>query len=172
MSDSDDKISQFYTEEVPVSHPTDSLLLDWTARIRAGERSEEIDGIARYIIKDFRLRQMLDVPQSPITMEWIGSALDSILEYETVEQAFALLPRPKQRPRDIQKDMDIACWVAVAQLRGYEQPEAFALASDTFHTDISNVRRKVRDCPLDWINPSDEFWEHYFIGKNKPLPSK
>jgi hypothetical protein len=170
MSKSNDALKQFLTDGVPVSHPTDAQLLDWTTRIQSGERGNEIDGIARYIIKDFRLRQMLGVQQSPITMDWLGSALDALIGGDDIGDAFGLRSRPNKRPRDLQKDMDIATWVSVAQTRGHKKSEAKILASEVFHTDLSNIRRKVASTSLSWINPDTDFWEQYFIEQGRPLP--
>jgi hypothetical protein len=166
----DDERRKFYTEPVPVSHPDDVLLRQWITLLHSGERDAETDGIARYIIKDFALRQFLGVPQSPVTLEWLAGALHEILDYGDPLEVFKLLPRPKKRPPDPQRGWDVACWVEVAVKRGYSRPEAIQRAAETFHMDDSNVRRHVRAGPM-WMNPDEGVWDEYFLLRKKPLPS-
>jgi hypothetical protein len=165
----DEELRAFYNEGTSVSHPTDALLLEWTNRLRDGERGPAVDGIARYIIKDFQLRQFLGVPQSDVTLEWLGEALGAILEYSDPLQTLGLLPRPKKRPADPQRGWDVACWVTVTQKRGYSRAEAIQSAAQLFCMDESNVRKLVKAGP-EWMNPDQDIWDEYFQLRNRPLP--
>ena len=93
-----------------------------------------------------------------------------ILEYKDARDALGLLPRANKRPGNPQRGWDIACWIDVAEKRGYARAEAVKLAADTFHTDESNVRKLIKNSP-DWINPDLEVWDEYFRLKSRPLPS-
>lgn len=153
-----------------VRHPDETLMNEWTTRIRSGERGPEIDGIARRIIQDFGLRHFLNVPQSPIAIGWLADALHKIQEYEDPLDTLGLLPRPAKRPADPQRGWDLACWIAVAETRGYSRSEAVALAADVFFTDISNVRRLAKQRPEWMMNPEDDAWEDYFMLRERRLP--
>jgi len=169
MIRNDDELREFYNKEVPVSHPNDALLLDWTTRLQSGERNAETDGIARYIIKDFQLRQFLGDAQSPVTLEWLSGVLGAILDHKDALETLGLLPRPKKRPADPQRGWDISCWVAVSIKRGYKQAEAIQLAAEKFCTDESNVRKLLKT-RQEWMNPNDDVWDEYFQIRKRQLP--
>ena len=172
MIRNDDELRKFHNAEVPVSHPDDSLLLDWTTRLQSGERGIEADGIARYIIKDFRLRQFMGVPQSKVTLEWLGDALGAIVEYADARETLGLMPRPKNRPADPQRGWDVACWVEVAIQRGYKRAKAIQSASELFFMDPSSVRKLVKTGVPKWMNPDGDVWDEYFQLRKRPLPPK
>lgn len=169
MISNDDELRKFYNEEVPVSRPDDALLRDWIARLQSGERGIEADGIARYIIKDFRLRQFLGLPQSAVVLEWLGDVLGAIVEYADARESLGLMPRPNKRPADPQRGWDIACWVEVAIQRGYKKAEAIQRAAEVFFVDPSNVRKLLKTGP-EWMNPSGDVWDEYFQLRKRPLP--
>ena len=170
MIRNDDERRQFYLDGAPVSHPSEGLLLDWTARLRSEGRDSGTDGIARFIIQDFALRHFLGVPQSPITTGWLAECLGEILNYADPLKTFRLLPRPKKRPPDPQRGWDIACWVAVSEKRGYSHAGAIEAAADLFCMDDSNVRKLCKTLP-EWMNPAEDVWEEYFRLCNRPLPA-
>lgn len=170
MIRNDDELRSFYCAETPVSHPSDAQLLDWITRIRAGERGAEIDGIARYIIKDFCLRQFLGIAQSPITLEWVANSLSQIIDYADPLQTLGLVPRPNSRPPDTQQGIDISWWVAITIKRGYKKAQAIQAAAELFAKDESVIRRACNKNQSEWMNPDDRTWDEYFQHLKRPLP--
>lgn len=174
MIRNDEELRMFYNAGTPVSHPNDAILQDWTTRIQSGERGAEIDGIARYIIKDFRLRQFLGVAQSPVTLQWLADVLGDMVDYKDKDAltTLGLMPRPAKRPVDPQNGWDICCWIAVSELRGHAPNWAIAAAADLFHKDVSTVRKLLKKNMPEWMNPTDEVWEEYFQIRRRPLPPR
>lgn len=157
-----------------VQHVPDHLLLDWTARIQSGEKGNEIHGFAVAIIHDFSLRLTLGHEQSPVTMRWLADVLEDVAEYrdpKRVLELLGLMPRPKKRPADPHRAVDVALWLRSAQQRGYSASEAVHLAADCFCKDVKTIER-YRKAAGDWaegMNP-EASWERYFMGAKPPRP--
>lgn len=149
----------------------DHLLIDWIARLRSGERTESADGLARAILRDFCLRQMMGHPQSQIVLNWLGDAFSEILDDAKPRSTLGLLPRPAHRPPDGTRAIDVAWWMSLTRARGYEQGEAKELASAAFSLDLKTIERYFKK-GAEWIegmNPAAD-WSGYFLMRNRPLP--
>ncbi len=64
--------------------------------------------------------------------------------------------------------MDVGCWIALAEIRGYSRADAVRAAADTFHLDVSSVRKMLKT-EIEWINLKAD-WESYFRDRRRPLP--
>lgn len=156
-----------------ISHIPDGLLLDWTTRIRSGERNLEVDGIARTVIRDICLRQWLGVPQSPIALDWLCDVLDGTLNHEDPKDLLGLLPRKANRPTSsVDTSFEVACWLKLAQEdRGYTRKEAKERAAEVFGRDLKTIERDAR-MAKSWIstmNP-DADWAGRFLTMKPPRP--
>lgn len=158
-----------------ISHVSDDQLSEWTELIRSGKRGPEVDGFATCAINDFWLRQSLGHEQSRFTMAWLAEVLDSATEHRNPAQLFdalGLMPKPKRRPADPQRAVDVGWWIRCAEGRGYSRAEALALAAECFHRDLKTIER-YRKAAADWasgMTASDETWERYFLGHKPPRP--
>ncbi|MBS0346595.1 MAG: hypothetical protein JSR69_09045 [Proteobacteria bacterium] len=171
MIHDDDELRSFFSEDAPVSHPSEAQLNDWIARIRSDERGPEIEGIARAIIRDFYLRNFLGVAQSRVATNWLADALSEILDHKDPLHALGLLPRPNNRPPDPSRGMDVAMWLACAERLGISRPEAKRQAAEAFHMDESNVGKLIRQAgAVEWMNPDTNVLIEYFELQGRPLP--
>jgi len=171
MIEDDNDIRHIFADEEPISHPPDALLSAWITRIRNEEPSSESDGLARSIIRDFYLRNFLGIEQSRITLDWLADSLSEILDHKDPLRALGLMPRPKKRPPDPSKAMDVAMWVACAERIGLSHADAKRRAADTFHMDESNVAKLIRKGgALEWMNPDTNVLIKHFALLGKPLP--
>jgi hypothetical protein len=150
----------------------DHLLIDWLSRIRSGERGVEIDGISRCILRDFCLRQMMNIPQSPVTLGWLSDVLSGVMEYQDARDLLGLQPRARNRPANSDLQFDVACWVQVTKERGYKSGEAITLAAACFHRDEKSIGRDCR-AMREWVEGMNKSadWESYFLGSRRPLPA-
>ena len=158
-----------------VTHVPEHLLHEWTERIRSGERGKEVDGYATAVIHDFWLRQALEHEQSPATLAWLADVLDRATEHRNPKELMAelgLLPRPRKRPPDPQRAIDVAWWLRSAERLGYTAKEAVELAAECFHKDVKTIERyraqAVEDA--DGMTADAENWERYFIAAKPPRP--
>lgn len=153
---------------------SESLLEDWTIRLKSGERGREAQQLARRIIVDFILRASFNMPQSPSTLGWLADALDEILDFRDPREALALPKRPKHRPagEGINRAVDVACWVQLALGRGYSDSEAHVLAAQLFACDPRSVLR-MRELAADWVTGMNATadWDEYFVLIRRPLPN-
>ena len=155
-----------------VENVPDHLLQDWTARIQTGERNNEVHGLAQAVIHDFCLRQDLGHGQSEVTLRWLVDVLEGILDHRDPMEVLGLLPRPKSRPPDPQRAIDVAWWLRTAELQGYLPQEAVALAADCFDRDAKTIER-YRKQGAGWtegMNPDIGHWERYFLSSKPPRP--
>ena len=172
MIETEDERRRFYED---VSHVSDNLLFEWTELIRSGNRGAEIDGYATCAINDFWLRQSLGDPQSRFTVGWLAEVLDRATEHRNPAQLFdelGLMPKPKRRPADPQRAIDVGWWLKCASNRGHSEAEAVALAAECFHRDVKTIER-YRKQAADWaggMTAVDETWERYFMGHRPPRP--
>lgn len=148
----------------------DRLLDEWVARIKNGERSDEVHGLATFIIKDYCLRQYLNAPQSQVTLNWLVDVLQGIVDDHTDPlDALGLKRRAKHRPHDLQPAINVAWWVRIAQERGYDIGEASDLAAALFVKDrksIDRYRRQAKKFAVQ-INLETD-WDRYFESFNPP----
>lgn len=152
--------------------PTESQLLDWVARIRAGERGEATDAAAREMLRDFCVRQWTGVPQSPVVLSWVADAISDILEHREPLEALGLQPRPSSRPQQLAVPFEVACWVRLALERGYSSSEANLLASACFHRDIKTIERDRQRMREETESLSKDIdWEAHFTNLGRPLPA-
>lgn len=155
------------TERTP-----EHLLVEWTERLRSGERGKKADGIARAVLRDFMVRQWLGQPQSSVTLDWLADVLEEIVSSEAKPlDALGLLPRPKHRPADAATAIDVALWLAEAEARGYTPAEAVQSACDVFHRDAKSIER-YRRTAREWAqgrNPAAD-WDEVFSLRKPPRP--
>lgn len=158
-----------------MSHISDGLLRDWTQLIESGERGSNVDGFATAAIRDFWLRQSLGSPHSPVMLSWVAEVLRRATEHRNPSQLLdelGLLPKPKRRPPDPQKAIDVGWWLRCAVNRGYSETEAVELAAERFHKDTKSIERYRRDAD-SWasgMRADDETWEIYFSTRKPPRP--
>lgn len=150
-------------------HLPDNQLNDWIARIRSGERGQEIDGISRVILMDFSMRYRHRMPQSQIAVGWIVEALGKILDDEDPLASLALAKKGKGRPANTDRDIHIALWVKATEHLGYSRAEAILLASDAFCLEESGVRAIVNR-RVEWVTEDAETLALYLQGREPPLP--
>ena len=156
------------TERVP-----EHLLRDWTARLASGERDKKADGLARYVIRDFVLRQRFGLPQSPATLEWLADVLSAVvLNHAEPLDALGLMPRPANRPGNPKLAIDVAIWLAATQDRGYSAAQAVALAAEVFSKEPQTITG-YRRAAAEWvaIRDPEADWENFFA-RRWPLPPR
>lgn len=151
---------------------TESQLIDWTSRLRAGERGEEADGIARAVMMDFSMRYWHKLPQSSAAMGWIVDALDRIMGSGKSCDELGLIARDSNRPRDDGKAIDVALWIQEAEKIGYTEPEAKRLAADCFCMTVGNVRKLVNQVSLEGRCQDSELLASHFLHIGRPLPDR
>lgn len=155
------------TERAP-----EHLLVEWTERLRAGDRGKKADGIARAVLHDFIIRQWLGQPQSRVTLDWLADVLDAVVSNEVKPlDALGLMPRPNHRPADAGLAIDVALWLAETEARGYAPAEAVQLASEVFHRDAKSIER-YRRAARDWARGrnADANWDEVFSLRQPPRP--
>lgn len=158
-----------------VTHIQEHLLREWTERIRSGERGKEVDGFATAVIHDFWLRHSLGHEQSPVALAWLADVLDSATEHRNPKELMSelgLLPRPRKRPPDPQRAIDVAWWLRSAERLGYSAKEAVELASECFHRDVKTIDRyrKQAGSWADGMTANAETWRSYFLSAKPPRP--
>jgi len=172
MIESDDDRRRFYEG---ISFLPDSLISQWTGLLRTVGRTDETDGYATEIIRDFCLRNSLREPQSQVTLDWLADVLDSATEHRNgavLLQELGLKPRQRRRPADDQLATHVGWWLACAERRGFSPAGAVELAAECFHRDIKSIERYRRKAHA-WgsgLAASDETWERYFLNLNPPRP--
>ena len=86
----------------------ESEILDWTVRLRSGERGKQADAIARRILSDFVLRQTFQQAHSPAALEWLTEALSNVLDGAEPLAELGLMRPPAVRPSTPKRWHDIA----------------------------------------------------------------
>ena len=153
----------------------DSLLTLWTARIQDEPTDPAIRGLTDRVIVDFCYRQLLGLPHSQVTLDWLADSLERLRMHEPVDEVFPLPKRARHRPGSDSLAFQVAWWVHLATSRGYSTTEAKEQAAEVFHKDSKSIGRYVKalaqaDCVwAPTMNQATE-WESYFIGEGKPLP--
>ncbi len=173
-----------------VSFAPDHLIRDWATLIAAtwaaadpvdpkqdpaDTRDNRSHGAALALINDFCLRQSLGEAQSPEALRWLAEALGRIVEHKDKDalRSLGLLPRPKHRPADGQRAIDVAWWIQAARDRGHLLKDAKELAAAAFAKDIKRIegmRRDGRPWVEGWTD-DDTLRERYFLTRGVPLPA-
>lgn len=153
---------------------SDDALTEWTARLSSDEAGSECEQLSRAILVDFVLRAAFNREQSQVTIQWLASVFDKILDYDDPRTALRLPKRDNHRPAGAgeEKGSDVAIWISEAMLRGYTEPEAKKLAAATFYLDERSVRRCWTEYS-SWVagKESGADWDEYFRLFRRPLPA-
>ena len=172
-----------------VSFAPDHLIRDWVTLIAAtwaaadpvdpkqdstDSRDSRSHGAALSIINDFCLRQSLGEAQSPEALHWLAEALGRIVEHKDKDalRSLGLMPRPKHRPADGQRAIDVAWWIQAAQDRGHALSAAKDLAANAFSKDLKRIegmRKEGRPWVEGWTK-DEAARERYFLARCVPLP--
>lgn len=167
----------------------DHLIRDWATLIAAtwgaadpvDPKQEPMDtrdnrshGAALAIINDFCLRQSLNEAQSPEALRWLAEVLRRIVEHKDKDplQSLGLLPRPRHRPADPQRAIDVAWWIQAARDRGHSLKAAKDLAASAFAKELKRIEGLRRE-GLPWVEAwtkDDTQRERYFLARDVPLP--
>lgn len=156
-----------------VSVAPDHLLALWTAQILDQPDDTKVPGLTRAVLMDFSLRQMLGIPQSPVTLNWLSEAFDRLLRHEAANKVFPLPKRARHRPIDDSTSIQVAWWVHLAHTtRGYSLVKAKELAAEKFAKDAKSIDRYVK-AQAHWVSGKNQVadWEDFFIAERKPLPA-
>ena len=150
----------------------ESEILDWTVRLRSGERGKAADGLARRILTDFTLRQTFQQAHSPAALEWLAEALSSTLDGADPRHELGLMRPPAVRPSTPKRWHDIAIWLAATERLGHSPAQAAELAAAKFHKDVKTVeayRRRAAKAGLKLLASKGVLAEYFGeVRKRRP----
>jgi hypothetical protein len=146
----------------------EATILDWTVRLRSGERGREADGLARRILSDFTLRQTFQQAHSPAALEWLADATNDLMDGKTPREALGLDRRRAGGQSDPRRWQFVALWLIEAESRGMDPAKAVRKAVEILEkegrqVDLKTVEGYRRRAAKEGVerNP-DADWGAYF----------
>jgi hypothetical protein len=146
----------------------EATIIDWTVRLRSGERGKAADGLARRILTDFVLRQTYGQKHSPAGLAWLCDGVGDLMDGKTPREALGLDRRRAGGQSDPRRWQFVALWLIEAESRGMDPAEAVRKAVEILEregreVDLKTVEGYRRRAAKEGVerNP-DADWAAYF----------